>query len=489
MSAAPSNPLVAIACGGTGGHLFPGLAVAEALLERGCDVTLLVSPKDVDQHAVRAIEGCEVVTLPAVALQGRRVGAFLRGGLQSYCAAKKMFRARTPRAVLAMGGFTSAPPILAARSFGAATFLHEANTIPGRANRWLASWVDEVFVGFQSAVARLRNQDATVTGTPVRPQFQPADPASCRTMLRLAPERPVLLVMGGSQGASAINDALIHMLDELAARAPQLQFLHLTGANDIAKVREAYAARKLKAVVQPFLTEMDLALGAATVAISRAGASSLAEFAAMRVPAILVPYPSAADNHQFYNARAFIESGAARLWEQDASRAGELARMTLELLENASAREVMQQSLARWHTPQAAEQIATSILRRIGAPQPARALSDDAGDGAFPLSACFKDGAAGRARPSPSSSSSIHERVSENLDRGRGVKGTSSKALSSIHSVEMNPHPGPLPSDGRGGTAVGAGALHQSVTVRHTRSSTPSPHSDGERAEVRGAFP
>ncbi len=371
MIVATSNPLVAIACGGTGGHLFPGLAVAEVLLERGCVVTLLVSPKEVDQHAVRAIEGCEVVTLPAVALQGRQVGAFLRGCWQSYRAAKKIFRPRPPQAVLAMGGFTSAPPILAARSFGAATFLHEANTVPGRANRWLAPWVDEVFVGFPSAATRLRNQAATVTGTPVRPQFQPADPAACRMGLGLAPQRPVLLVMGGSQGASGINDALIRMLDELAARAPQLQFLHLTGAKDLAKVRDAYASRKLKAVVKPFLTEMDLALGAATVAISRAGASSLAEFAAMHVPAILVPYPSAADNHQFHNARVFVEAGAAGLWEQHPSRAGELARMAFELLENARGREAMQQSLARWHTPHAAEQIATSILRRIGNPQPA----------------------------------------------------------------------------------------------------------------------
>src|SRR5476649_2198471 len=148
------KPFVAIACGGTGGHLFPGLAVAEELKKRGCNVALLISPKDVDQQAVKSAQGFEIFTLPAVGLQNRNYFSFAKSFWQSWRAAKKIFQARPPQAVLAMGGFTSAPPILAGNAFCAKTFLHESNTIPGRANRFLARFVDAAFVGFPEAVAR-----------------------------------------------------------------------------------------------------------------------------------------------------------------------------------------------------------------------------------------------------------------------------------------------------------------------------------------------
>src|ERR1039458_4356739 len=160
-----NTPFVAIACGGTGGHLFPGLAVAEQLKQRGCAVALLVSPKDVDQEAVKSARGMEIVTLPAVALQNRNYLSFARSFWQSWRASRNFFKSRPPRSVLPMGGFTSAPPILAAGKFGAKTFLHESNTIPGRANRFLARSVDEAFVGFPAAAARLRARKVTTTGT------------------------------------------------------------------------------------------------------------------------------------------------------------------------------------------------------------------------------------------------------------------------------------------------------------------------------------
>ncbi|HKI69076.1 MAG TPA: UDP-N-acetylglucosamine--N-acetylmuramyl-(pentapeptide) pyrophosphoryl-undecaprenol N-acetylglucosamine transferase, partial [Verrucomicrobiae bacterium] len=144
-------PHVAIACGGTGGHLFPGLAVAEQLKRRECQVSLLISFKAVDQQAVKDVSGMEIVTLPAVALQNRNFISFLNGCVRSYRYARRFFNQCPPRAVLAMGGFTSAPPVLAARRLGAHAFLHESNTIPGRANRWLAPFVDTAFLGFPRA--------------------------------------------------------------------------------------------------------------------------------------------------------------------------------------------------------------------------------------------------------------------------------------------------------------------------------------------------
>ncbi len=374
MHPAPQLPLVAIACGGTGGHLFPGLAVAEELQRRNCDVLLLVSPKEVDQQAVRATSGLQIATLPAVALQGN-LFAFARASHASYQAAKQLFAARPPRGVLAMGGFTSAPPVLAGRKFGAKTFLHESNTIPGRANRWLAHFVDEAFVGFPQAAHRLWIQRHAVTGTPVREQFVPADAASCRMALGLDPKRPTLVITGGSQGASGLNNLVLGALPELTARHPELQFIHLTGANDVEKTRGAYTQlaaqnpkHKTRFLVQPFLTEMELALGAATLVVSRAGASSLAELAAMRLPAALVPLPTSADNHQHFNARAFADTGAARLLNQRTTSPAQFAALVSDLLANTTARTQMQIALAQWHQPTAAADIAERILRACDLP-------------------------------------------------------------------------------------------------------------------------
>jgi UDP-N-acetylglucosamine--N-acetylmuramyl-(pentapeptide) pyrophosphoryl-undecaprenol N-acetylglucosamine transferase len=360
-------PFVAIACGGTGGHLFPGIAVAEELKKRGCNVALLISPKDVDQQAVKSAHGFEIFTLPAVGLQNRNYFSFGLSFWKSFCTSRNIFKQRKPDAVLAMGGFTSAPPILAARKFGAKTFLHESNTIPGRANRFLARFVDEAFIGFPETESRLRAKKVSATGTPVRPQFQPRDAATCRTTLGLDPNLLTILVVGGSQGASGLNEIILSALPLLVDE--KWQWLHLTGANDFEKVKAAYTAKNLKIVVKPFLAEMDLALGAATVSVSRSGASSLAEIAAMRLPSLLVPFPAAADNHQFFNALAFEKIGAARLLEQKNSTPERVAKLLYELIEDSAVRDKIQTALAQWHAPKAAELIAENILSAIAQQQ------------------------------------------------------------------------------------------------------------------------
>lgn len=373
MSRTSPAPLVAIACGGTGGHFFPGLAVGEALQAQGCEVLLLVSTKAIDQHAAQHASGLAVATLPAVGLESGGGLRFLRGFWDSYRAARRLFRSRRPRAILAMGGFTSAPPVLAARAGGVPAFLHEANSLPGRANRWLAHVVQEAFVYFPEAAGRLWQQRIQVTGMPVRAQFQPLDPGACRVALGLHPERPTLVITGGSQGAHAVNELVLHLLPALRLLEPDLQFIHLTGPQDLERVREGYAALQCKAVVRPFLTEMELALGAATAAVTRAGASSLAELAAMRLPAVLIPYPAAADNHQFYNARALAETGAARVIEQARATAEALLWELRQLLRDAACRQGVQRALAQWHCPEAATRIAAGILAAPPSRAPAAA--------------------------------------------------------------------------------------------------------------------
>ena len=358
---------IAIACGGTGGHLFPGVAVAGELKKLGCEVALLVSPKEVDQQAVKNLDNIEVYTLPAVGLQNRNYYSFARSFWNSFRAARRIFAQKNPAAVLAMGGFTSAPPALAARKFGAKTFLHESNTIPGKANRFLGRFVDEAFIGFPEAETKLRAKKISITGTPVRPQFSTAknDPARCRTLLGLDPNLPMVLIVGGSQGARGLNDLILSALPLLKEK--NWQWLHLTGAADFEKVKNFYATQNLKAMAKPFLAEMDLALGAATACVSRAGASSLAEMAALRLPSALVPLPTAADNHQFFNATAFEKTGAVILMEQNSSPE-KVAAVLLKLVENDDSRSKIQSALAQWHSPEAAKDIAGKILNAVGMP-------------------------------------------------------------------------------------------------------------------------
>lgn len=383
MNASHSKPLVAIACGGTGGHLFPGLAVAGELKQRGCKILLILSGKEIDVRAVQwhvmnASTDFQKTHLPAVGLQDRNYWSFALNFWNSFRMSQVLFRIEKPAAVLSMGGFTAAPPVLAARKFGAKTFLHESNTIPGKANRFLSRFVDEAFVGFPEAAARLRTKKTFVTGTPVRPQFSAIQnsvgrdsvepkPGQCRTDLGLKPNLPTVLIVGGSQGARGLNDLVLAALPLLKEK--NWQWLHLTGAADFEKVQAAYAKLRLKAVVKPFLAEMDLALGAATACVSRAGASSLAEIAAMRLPSALVPLPTSADNHQFFNASAFAKTGAAKLLDQKNSSPEKVAAMLTELVENEAARSALSAALAQWHAPAAPEIIAEKILAAI-TPQP-----------------------------------------------------------------------------------------------------------------------
>jgi UDP-N-acetylglucosamine--N-acetylmuramyl-(pentapeptide) pyrophosphoryl-undecaprenol N-acetylglucosamine transferase len=373
-----SNIRVAIACGGTGGHLFPGIAIAGELIERGCSVTLLISPKEVDQVGVRTMAGAELVTLPAVGLTRGGAISFVQGFIKSFSLARKAFKLQKPQIGLAMGGFISAAPMLALRANGKPIFLHESNTIPGRANRWLSWLAKSAFIGFPSAANRLRTRNIVVTGTPVRAAFRRMDQDVCRKALGLDPARPVVLVMGGSQGATGINEIVGNALKYFAKHSPSLQWIHLTGPNDVERVKAAYSAAKLNAIIHASYEAMELLLGAASAAISRAGASSLAELAAVRVPAILVPFPAATDDHQRHNARAFEQTGAARLLEQHEAEPEVLGPSLMEILEQPEVFARMTEALSVWHTPRAAEQIVDILLegRQRTISEPGRAGCD-----------------------------------------------------------------------------------------------------------------
>jgi len=374
MTSPSSSLLVAIACGGTGGHLFPGLAVGRELVARGCRATLLVSPKEVDQAAVAGLTGLGVATLPATGLQDGRRLAFALGFWRAFHTCSRLFRTRggRPDALLAMGGFTAAPPFLAARLHGAATFLHESNTVPGRANRLLSRFVDRAFIGFPEATTRLRSSACECVGTPVRDAIaqlrKHRDAASARVTLGLDPHRPVLLITGGSQGARGLNRLVSAALPALALAVPDLQFIHLSGTPDLEAVRTAHRPFGQRSVVRPFLAEMHLALAAADAVVSRAGASSMAELAALRLPSVLVPLPTAADNHQAHNADSFVRAGAAIRLDQDSATATELVEAVVSILPGGSHRGGLKMGLERMDRPGAAAGIAEAMLSHLREP-------------------------------------------------------------------------------------------------------------------------
>lgn len=354
---------VAIACGGTGGHLFPGLAIAGELRAAGCEPILLVSEKEIDRQALQGKADLEAYTLPAVGLSAGGQWSFLRGFATAYRQASRLFRKAPPAALLSMGGFTGAPPMLAARRFGARGFLHESNSVPGKANRWTSWMVDCAFVGFPGSGRGLHARQVLVTGTPVRPGFAPATAAACRRELGLDPDRPLILVTGGSQGAHAVNQLVSGALRILAQARAEVQLLWLTGGADAREAQRACSASGIPAQVHAFFDRMELALGASTFAVSRAGASSLAELAAVQVPAVLIPYPTAADQHQLHNAKAYVESGAAMLFDQETGTPDQLAQLMADLLNKDARRlQAMRQALACWHRPDAATQIVTTML-------------------------------------------------------------------------------------------------------------------------------
>ncbi len=354
---------VAIACGGTGGHLFPGLAVGQELRARGFDVTLFISPKEVDQAGVASVrDQFRLAVLPAIGFSLRKMFPYLQSLRKSWSEVSTVFQAHPPGAVLAMGGFTSVVPIMAARRAGAATLLHESNTIPGRANQWLAPWVDECLVGFEEAAVRLRNRRVTRTGTPVRAAFVAAKSEEARRRLGLDPSAPVLLVMGGSQGASGINRLMAAAYPEIVRQVPNCQWVHITGTREFLNYEAVSKNWPGRGRILAFSSEMELWMAAATAAVTRAGASSLAESAAVRLPSVLIPFPSATADHQTWNARAFARHGAAYLLPEAEATSQRLVSLLVPLLTGASCRETMQTALSRLAVPEAASRIADRVV-------------------------------------------------------------------------------------------------------------------------------
>lgn len=355
---------IVIAAGGTGGHLFPGLAVGEVLLRRGHAVMLIISQKEIDSLATQGRDEFRIERLPGVGLQSKSPIALVkfllkfRAGLNEV---KALYRDFQPHAVLGMGGFTSTAPILAGRSRKIPTFVHESNAIPGKSNKLNGRLVTKVLLGFEECAAFFPKGKCEVTGTPIRTSLvERIEQAKALAAFGLPTSRQTLLVMGGSQGAHGINQALINALPQLAGRP--LQIIHLTGKQDEQLMRDSYAKAGITAFVAPFYHKMEEAYSAADFAISRSGAASVTELSQFALPSILIPYPHAAEDHQTFNANIFERAGAATLLKERETTGETLAKKLLGFLDDPARFADMSARSASLAPKQAAERVADTIL-------------------------------------------------------------------------------------------------------------------------------
>lgn len=362
-----SSPFRAIiACGGTGGHLFPGLAVAETLHERGHEVLLFVSEKEIDTTALRDHPEFRAEKLPSIGMPSNIISpafiGFIRRFWESYSQCKKIYRKFRPSVVLGMGGFTSTAPILAARMKGLPCFVHESNTIPGRANRLASKFATSVLIGFEESRQRFPSANCINTGTPVRRNLgNPLERADAMKVFGLDPSRQTLLVTGGSQGASGINQLLFKSAPILAGSG--IQIIHLTGKNDDRLAAANYQRDDIPHYVAPFHHRMEEAYSASDLVISRAGASSLSEISKFGLPSILIPYPFATDDHQKANAEIYSQAGAAELVAEKEASPETFANLIATLLKDSDKRDKMS-AMARKIAPVAAASNVADVMEK-----------------------------------------------------------------------------------------------------------------------------
>ncbi len=313
-----------IAGGGTGGHLFPGIAVAEEFLARDPDnqVLFVGTERGIEARAVPAA-GYQLELISAAGIRGKGTLSQLKGSammVYGYAQSRKILKRFRPDMVLGVGGYASLPMVLAARGMGIRRFIHEQNAIPGLTNRLLSRFASMVFITLDESSRYFPPATTALTGNPLRRQI--LDMVGNRgqgTGDREGPAAPCtlhpapcfhLFVFGGSQGAHAINSAMIEALPFLKERRARLTITHQTGEKDCVEVTAAYRAAGVEALVTPFIGDMATEYAKADLIICRAGATTIAEVTACGKACLFIPFPHAVDDHQRRNAEALLKKDA-----------------------------------------------------------------------------------------------------------------------------------------------------------------------------------
>ena len=368
-----TGPLrVVIAGGGTGGHLYPGVAVARELLSRRPDaqISFAGTARGIEARVVPR-EGFPLDLIRSGGLKGKSIADRVRGAWllpMGLADAWRIVSARRPHLVIGVGGYSSGPVVLVASLRGTATMLLEQNAVPGLTNRLLAPVVRAAAVTYDSTQAFFGSK-AFISGNPVRPEFFAAGlgkESGSNDHRDGSDHGTRVLVFGGSQGAHAINMAMVEAAPQLAGVGSHLRLTHQTGERDVEMVRAAYRQAGFSADVEPFLYDMGRQLGRADVIVCRAGATTLAEIAAAGKAAILIPLPTATDDHQRRNAEALAAAGAAEILLQADATGRALAGRILALVGDRDRRTRMAAAARALARPDAARVIVDRALELVG---------------------------------------------------------------------------------------------------------------------------
>lgn len=343
---------IAIACGGTGGHINPALAVAEELRDRGAELSLIVSGvREADRRAAGAWQG-------AVLRSGAKPMRHVAANLLAILRCLRFLRRQRPEVLFATGGYTSFPPVVAARMLGIPVVMHEANSVVGQAVRFLAKHfaVEAVALSYSGSESQLPGTKTVFTGLPLRRSVL-ADLANAGKSGRPS-DRFTVFVTGGSQGARGMNALLAPILLSFARSCPEVRIIHQCGSADEATLRELYAPVADRADVRPFVESMGTCYGQADLVIARAGAATCAEIARCGVPTVFIPLPTATDDHQTRNAEALVRCGAALCFPQLRTRPEQIAEAIGHFYADVSLRTSMRRAFAGLEIPDAAAAVA-----------------------------------------------------------------------------------------------------------------------------------
>ena len=366
--------LIVLSGGGTAGHINPALALADVLKQRGCEVRFAGTPTGVEARLVREA-GIPFTPFEAQGFNRNHPLTLPKAVLtiqKSTTLARRWFDEIRPDAVVGFGGYVCVPVGRAAESLGIPVAVHEQNSVMGMANRYLARRAAAICLTYEHAASALDEGErgrVVLTGNPVRSQVLTATREAGRAMLGVPENARMLLVTGGSLGARHVNQAVMALKDELLSR-PDLHIVHLTGRREFEAVKRDLALTDEQAArwqVIDYQDRMGDCMAAADVIVSRAGASSLAEISALAVPALLVPFPAATEDHQTMNARAYVDAGCAYLVPDAEVEDPVFAERLLRLIDDASERERMRSAARAQNTSGAAAKLADAVIAAANA--------------------------------------------------------------------------------------------------------------------------
>ncbi len=363
----PHSIRLIITGGGTGGHLFPGISLGQAIMQDypNSEVLFIGTDRKVDKAALSGLD-FQTATIKTHGIKGKSLPAKIMALLHQPAAlfeAAKIIRSFKPDLVFGVGGYVTGPVILASRLLGITTCIHEQNSIPGLTNKMLAHIANLIFLSLPGSEKYFPAGKTILSGNPVRSKILQA----AQKMRPKANHAPLtLLILGGSQGARRLNSLILEAAEKcLAKLSPPPEIIHQTGAHDEEPVREKYAALGLTARVQPFFTDMAEIYSRADLVVSRAGATTLAELTVCRKPVILVPFPYAADNHQEVNGRYIVEAGGGLMFKQSELDGEKLGHAITRLLQDRELLRNMSENAGKIAMPDATATIVSTCMEML----------------------------------------------------------------------------------------------------------------------------